>query len=472
VLPSAHPRLTNIMRQFDEDRPTSHAGSWIGKAVLAALVMPFVIVAIGIVWWFTRLASSELEVDERIVLLESEGMPVSDASMQLHYNTKTNSDATLAWSRLLDVARDPKFASTLDTLVSTAMSPTPPWWNRPWEDQAEVERFLSENASLLEEIRRLHESPGQIRFKIRFDGVQTSLEDAFQMKNVSRLLFLEHLVATRNLDSDSATDAVLGILAAARTLDRHPVLLPQLLRLNILSQAAEMIRMGLDANVYSNEQLRQISIALQNRGTATEQLRQALIGERALSLATFRDLQSRATKWHPSISSRSILHSLNLYDKALRTINDDAATTLTELQSLQQEEAAALAGAGWLSRTERMMSGSIHAVLKSLVESFRRTEENCFLAESAIRIRRYHFEHDAWPHHPTSPASDSSTASFRFEIFDDQTAHLWRKENSPADRAETVAPKNDEDEFVKSSWFFRIQLSPRSTEKPLNGAIP
>ncbi len=379
---------------FKRERETSGSGmSCFVKTLLIVASLPALLAIVILIWWISRTAIAKTELTGRLAELESQGLPFDNETMQVYYDKQTERDNEPRWTAIADLINSPAFETTItDVPVINKDEAIPLDPDQAWPSETMVRDFLRSQAFVYEELDRLESTPGGIRYPITYEGVDTLLPYVMHSRSMARLMHLRHDVAVRDRDGEVAAQSVLTTMAVGRTLQGHPVLVSQLVRLAIIGQATNMIREGLSRGVYDEEGLRRIASVLADRTDEIEQLRTAMIGERAFVLTSMSQSTQTMT-WNPN----DTLATLDFFDELLADIGGDLYSTNERLAKTSEKLEGQFSNAGWLERLDTMMTGLLVPAIGTAGTAFTRAEMSLRLAETSVAVARYRATEGDWP---------------------------------------------------------------------------
>jgi len=156
-----------------------------------------------------------------------------------------------------------------------------------------AEAFLQAFDPTLQATLDASRQPGQCRYPVKFEQGFTELHqgEVQKLRSLVKLLALDARVKVLRGDADGALQSVAAIFAASDTLGHQPTILGQTVRFVTLNAALGEAEFLLGEADFSAEQLSQ----LQERIAASDvqgNLTYGLLGERALGLQSFRQINS------------------------------------------------------------------------------------------------------------------------------------------------------------------------------------
>lgn len=256
---------------------------------LVAGMIPFgliLLLFLGFFLWKTRSRSALKELEDEIAK-RGEALTIDDMydMYQAGDDVKDKTDLFLA---LMPALRDETFNKeqmALPIVGEGAEFSVDP--DDEWEQQEEVRAFFDQHADLMDSIEHAALAEGEVRFPLRFeDGIGMLLENTQQMRSIARLLDLQARLQAREGKDDEAHRSVLAMFGAAEAVKHEPILVSQLIYIALRAVAQNTTRELLPECDWTDEQIQQLIDECQNPDWRM-QLKDAMIGERALSRTVF-----------------------------------------------------------------------------------------------------------------------------------------------------------------------------------------
>ena len=205
------------------------AGKFTLVCVLVVLLLFMAVFAIGS---FISARQLRAELDK----IRAAGEPVTAADLDAFYAyPPKDRDTTELWLDAFAVLDSPGFASDAKPLPIVGEVDGPGLPGEPWPQLDAAEAFLAKYRAPLEKMHRAAELGGEARFPVKFSlaGAAGLLPRIQQTRGAARLLTLEAEVHARRGEAHAAARSVRAILALARSLDREPLFVSQLVRIAI-----------------------------------------------------------------------------------------------------------------------------------------------------------------------------------------------------------------------------------------------
>jgi|ERR1017187_5526847 hypothetical protein len=163
------------------------------------------------------------------------------------------------------------------------------------EQVALIRWHVETNLPALKKAREALKLPAS-RYPVDFNRLlSTELPHLAHLVNLAYLNQCEASLATLAGRNDQATTDIADILTLGRTLDNEPILISQLVRLNMFKMAVATLELRANAGVFNSNEIAILREAF-TRMPATNTLTRALIGERAMTIPYFRMTRAEAAK--------------------------------------------------------------------------------------------------------------------------------------------------------------------------------
>ena len=224
-----------------------------------------------------------------IAKIREAGEPASAAELEEYYQLPRGvEDTTELWLEATRPLATEGFTADAGELpiVGTGEGEIPPP-GRPWPELEAAEQLLEKYRTSLELMHKAAGLGGAARYPTDFSlGFNMLLDHAQNLRGGARLLTLEAHVLAHRGDSAGAAQSIHTILMLARSLEREPVLVSELVRLACDGIAREQLQLLLPTVDFSGTDLTR----LQEEFRAVdyhEGLYQALLGERVTAIVAF-----------------------------------------------------------------------------------------------------------------------------------------------------------------------------------------
>ena len=260
------------------------AGKFVLVCVVAVLLLFMVVFAIGS---FVSARQLQSELDQ----IKAAGEPLTVADLDAFYAyPPKDRDTTQLWLGAFAVLDSPGYQGDAKLLPIVGEGVAIPAPGELWPHLDAAEALLAKYREPLEKMHEAAELGGQARFPVKFsDGIATLLPHVQQIRVGSRLLRLEAEIHARHGDPRAAARPVRAIFAAARSLEKEPIIVSQLVRIALNGVACEQIERLMPAGDFSDEELLQFDRELAAIDDEAA-YRRSLLGERAIGILTFENL--------------------------------------------------------------------------------------------------------------------------------------------------------------------------------------
>src|SRR6185437_13419214 len=226
-------------------------GMGMGTIVLvAALAMLLLLAAVFTIGSLVSIR----QLDAELAKLRAAGQPVTAADLDALYAFPPKErDTTELWLGAFAVLDSPAYGNDAADLPDVGEGGAVPPPGEPWPQLEAAEAFLAKYRDPLAKMHRASEPGGEARFPLTFsagDGAVASalLPHIQHVRGAVRLLKLESEVHIRRNDPHAAAESVRAIFAAARSFERQPLFVSQLVRVAMNGVACSQIERFLPAS--------------------------------------------------------------------------------------------------------------------------------------------------------------------------------------------------------------------------------
>lgn len=368
----------------------SHRWKWKIPSVFG-LVTLIALLAGGTLWWL-----SSRGVQHRLAEMRAQGLPTTASEVNAYYAVPAGvADCTQAWiaaGKSAEAAVTSEAASILPIIGKDCADCEIPPPGEPWDKREASEKFLSDNAALIESIREAAAIGGQVRFPVDFSaGFMVNLADSQRIQGISRILQLDAQVSAHRSDGQRVLRDIHDLLTLSETLRGEPAIISQLICQAIQSTALSLIEQLAPKLAWSDEELRSLQERL-SVVTFERDMQRALAGETACML----DQIDQVPLGPFRRTNQSLL--LDLMDEASEAFNHP-------WPELFQRQSAAIAklkqkiGKSFLSGRYVIVS----LITPSLEQVGRATGRHIAkqrMATIALACLRHRRQHNEWPESP------------------------------------------------------------------------
>lgn len=345
----------------------------------------------GTLWWL-----SSRGVQHRLAELRAKGLPTTAREINaFHVVPAGVADCTQAWVTVgtsAEAAATSEAASTLPIIGKDCAGCEIPPPGEPWDKREAVEKFLGDNAALIESIRQAAAIGGQVRFPVDYSAGYTGvLSDIPRMRSVSRILQLDAQASAHRGDGQRALQDIHDQLTLSDALRGEPIIISQLIRYAVHVTALSLIeKLAPDLN-WSDEELRGLQARL-SAMTFEQGIQRALAGETACILDQFNQVPLGPLRG----ANQALL--LDLMEESNEAFNHPWPEPL-------RRQSAALAklnqkiGKSFLSGRYAMLS-LFTPSLEQVGNATGRQVAKQRMATIALACYRHHRQHGQWPETP------------------------------------------------------------------------
>lgn len=454
------------------------------------LVVPLLTCGGILTWVFGRQSSAAKELMAQQEALRADGKPVDDESLTAFHDSLTSDRNTDSWFRLREQTTAQGYWDGTEKIpiVGAQGVPVPPP-GEPWPDEQEVRAFLSKSGPLLEKIRSLsmdEMDPGTkpLRRPITYEGFLTLLPDAQESRSFARMLNLDFDVALRDGNADRAFESIRAMQGLRRSFDGEPLLVSQLVGIAIGSIGNNMIRRALEADLFSEDQLKTIFNEIEGFKKSAELFQLAMVGERAMALPMFSDPEraremlemetgsggGRMTEWMTKMRSKDGVAYLEEISKFEKFPTDSMKGFRKAGEAWDANLKNQAANASMFEKMDKAMTFISLPAIGVAARAFVREAESNNLTRLAIAARLYRYQFDRWPASLTELESvgisslDMETSGanpFGFQPGgDDNEIVLWGIDTSQGqDIPLNQPPQSESDDDVNAGWVYRVRMA-------------
>lgn len=361
------------------------------------------------VWWFGRNAVAQAKLDEEIAKLQDRGLPVDDQTMADFHSRLTDDLYTAKWLEVVRVMQGEEFrnrAKALPVLGPDSQLPklekrgTDVAGFNPWPDQGKVEQFLTDYSDTVGLINEIAISDRPVRFPIKFESFNTLLDNTQAMREVARVLILEHEVAIRTGDAQREYDAIQSLLGTSIAVRGEPIMVSQLVSVAIHGIAVGAIQKSVRWGNMSPDQLSKILERLEVFEDHKTFLTNALAGERAMALPVFENPGSISDNSAAnSLGSRPIdaLMYLRLLQKFEDAVTEDLSTLIETSDQLEADFNLQMNSANILARFDGLLTSLVTPAISAYVNAVVRSVMANHLARTGIAVRIFQLQNEQLP---------------------------------------------------------------------------
>lgn len=232
-------------------------------------------------------------VQTRLNAIRAAGYPVTMAELHTWYPTPEGPNAAEVYQRAFDALVEDEAIESDLPFIGLVELPEP-------GDRLDgilagkIRTYLEKNAdsiALLEEAARIEDA--RYPCELERDGLDATLPHIGKLRAVSRLLMLQAALSCDQGDSDRFVDMATCILAAARSLEKEPVLISAYSSLSIHRFMNQQIEYTIQTHLLNDDQLKTLDRSIFTAKELRVLLHRALVGERSLGNTRFNGIGSQ-----------------------------------------------------------------------------------------------------------------------------------------------------------------------------------
>lgn len=468
---------------MNESRPNGKSPY---RPMVIMLVMLFVVPLIlcgGLLtWFFGRQSAAANALAMRAEQYTAAGIPVDDAGMSKLHRSLTSDRHSDAWAAVGKELSSDAFGEECRNMPILGDGLGVPPAGDEWPDEERVQAFLTRWDSVLKTIRdlsldELDSDEKPLRRKLEFDGIMTLLNETQEARQFARLLLLKHDVALRNRDGDTASEYIRAMQGLRRSFDGEPLLISQLVGIAIGTMSNDMLRRSLEADVLSEEQLKEISGKIARFDKTIDLHRVAAQGERASTLPIFTDPDrakmmlemeggsANVADVLTKLRSRDGIFYLDEMDK-IEHLPDDSMKSFLQAATKWEADLGVKAGnASTFEKMDHVLSYLTLPAYGAAVVAFVREAESNNLARQAIAVRLFQYRFGRWPETVDeleqvgmTPLDWETAGDVPFGwIADADGVVVWGVDRSTEDEIPAQPPTIESEDDRNAAWVWRIR---------------
>jgi len=288
-----------------------------------------------------RDSGANSKVDQMKADLVAKGFPVDDDTLSKYYDKLASEEHTQEWMELIRGSNsdeinaackgvaivgpdggeipvspedDPALKSTSKNEGSAdagaESSETDSGYGaegEPTWDQQKVRDFLALTSELrsrteVAALTQLKPDAKPVRFQVQFNGIETLLEHAQQMRQLARIIVIQGQVAVYDRDSESTKRSIQTLIGCSRTLEGEPMLVSQLVRIALRMLSVDLLHRALEQDVLIEQDMAELLPLMLQGAKLSPTWYVAHHGERCVYLPIAEGKSSGATadvRWLP-----------------------------------------------------------------------------------------------------------------------------------------------------------------------------
>jgi hypothetical protein len=288
-------------------------------------------------------------------------------------------------------------------IVGNSQKEIPPP-GRPWPDLEAAEKLLAKYREPMEQLHEAAGLEGAARYTTDFSaGINIPLPGVQSIRAGARMLQLEAYVRAHRGDSAGAAESIHTGFKLARSLEREPILVSQLVYIACDGVAIEPVRTLLPHVEFSEEDLIRLQEDLRSAQYG-EGMHEALVGERVFGIMMFNDPGSMGGPpggWSGKLwrltQRKGFTFYLEHMDRLIEAVNQPWPFALGVAEQAEVELNETIEGGSGLGKMRYMFVALAAPALSAAVSAGARAEAWSEAADTAIAIERYRRGHDRLP---------------------------------------------------------------------------
>lgn len=363
--------------------------------ILAMMSIPLLMVGCYAGWHFIRNRQAETILNDRLNAIRASGLPVDAESLKIYHENGTDTTFSEKWMELHSMIEDELFQQAASKLSFPSLVDEIPAPDQHWIMLEDVEKFLSEQQVMLELIHEISTNNAFVRFARPYDYADMvkdvgTFPKISAMRDIGRLLKLEHEVALRRRDIERECRAIQSILGTAIAIHGEPMIMSRLVGFAIHGLAIECVQKSIGAGSLKEEHCHKIMDRLSFFDDYRSLAKAAVAGERASALPVFMNPSQRKNiGMLASLTSRPIdaLLYLEETEKIERAIDLEFRDLIATLTQLESDAIRRLAGLSMLVGSDSILTDMQAPMLKAFGMAVIRSELLNRLTKAALAVR-------------------------------------------------------------------------------------
>ena len=339
-------------------------------------------------------------VEEQIATIRAKGQPVTPADLDIFYAyPPTDKDATDLWLAAIESISTDQFNEAVESLPVVGQSEIPiPPPGSAWEQLEEVEAFLVQHADSMQQLHDAARMGGAARYDIEFeDGIGLLLKHVQDLREGARMLTLEAHVRAHRGDTIGAAESIVSCIQLARSLEKEPILVSQLVCIAIHSIAYNLVHELLPYVNVSDESLAELQIAMRS-SSFRDGFHGALMGERVMGIDAMRrpELLSESSDFpHLPFRSEDLSNYIELMTRLIDASEQSWAAARTEAQLIGQDLGEILRSP--VGKFRYTLTAMVMPPNEAALMAEAGIEATCMCTDAMIAIERYRRQHGEMP---------------------------------------------------------------------------
>jgi hypothetical protein len=264
-----------------------------------------------------------------------------------------------------------------------------------------AEKLLAKYGRSLDLLHQAADQGGAARYRLELVPLDPKVLDQVQsLRGGARLLTLEANVRAHRGDLHGAADSILAMNRLARSLEREPLMMPQLMRGAIAGQAREQLRRLLDSVDLADDDLDRLQQDLR-ASDSKEVLRLGMLGERVAGIQQFDGPgfggAGGGSVFFKVTQRGSFLEFLQFWDKMIRATDEPWPEALEAFKLAGQEAQRRAQGGASPARVGRVLTALLVPAVEAFTTATARDAAMNGATDAAIACERYRRRHGTLP---------------------------------------------------------------------------
>lgn len=330
-------------------------------------------------------------------------LPVDAETQSQWFIENSSREHSDAWAEILmlgsAVASETEVLENLPYLGNAAI-PASIDPDKPWPSEPVVAQWLEMAKPLIDKIHLVSRSKKPTWQPLTFEGIETLLEPIQNSRNLARILQVEVEHALYVGDSERAMRGLQSLDGLAYAFDWNICLVTDLVGIALRGIQFSMIQRSLSLDIWTDEQLAELSSQLGQRQDLAKRWRATIAGERGLTIDEVINHGARVDSGGPSgfaflFSIPSVQESLLVAYSKMEPIADQGFDNLKKNAQEFEDRLADAIGSG-LSIDNMGVTMLIPAV-QAFAAAVIRSEDSRRFTLTAIGIKRYQLAKGQFP---------------------------------------------------------------------------
>jgi len=350
-----------------------------------------------------RWMQASRRVEAELARIREAGEPVTPDDLKQYCPVgPEEEDTTDLWLDGVGALDTPEFPNDARPLPvvgeNQAKIPLP---GEPWPQLGAAEKLLAQYGRGLDLLHQAADQGGAARYRLDLIPLDPTLLDQVQsLRGGARLLTLEANVRAHRGDLHGAADSIHAMHRLARSLEREPLMMPQLTRVAIAGQARDQLRRLLDSVDLADDDLDRLQQDLR-ASDAKETLRLGMLGERVAGIQQFDGPDfggaGRGSLFFQVTQRGSFLEFLQFWDKMIRATEEPWPEALEAFKVAGQQAQGKAQGGVSPGQIGRVLTALLVPAVDAFTAATARDAAMNRATDAAIACERYRRRHGKLP---------------------------------------------------------------------------